>query len=316
MRRTAAVARVPQARVHRAVPRAIPAHVLPGPAARSVGHARSRIVPGRQGPAFVSADAGRRSMPEPASRICIQIAMQGSSSSSADVTRIDYAALNDAALVLLVTHGDHEAFRYIMQRFGPHLYRIARGVLEEETEAEDIVQEAFTRAYDKFDTFRGDAPLRTWLISILLNEARSRLRRRRATVGLEHVDMSSPDPFWVSRSGLGRHGGDPVSFAARAEIRLLLRDAIDELPEPYRTVFRLREIEACSVEETAARLAIKPQTVKTRLHRARRLLRKSLGTTLGNMLADSFPFLGVRCACMTAVVMAWLSAEPASGEGD
>jgi RNA polymerase sigma factor (sigma-70 family) len=262
----------------------------------------------------VGACADCRSPSEPVSRICVQITMRKSPSPSADVTWIDYTALNDDALALLVMRGDREAFRCVMQRFGPQLYRIARGVIKDDTEAEDIVQEAFTRAYGKLDTFRGDAPLRTWLVSILLNEARSRLRRRRATVGLEQVDTSSLDTYWVSRFELGLDGGDPASLTAHAEIRRLLQVAIDGLPDPYRAVFRLREIEACSVEETAARLAIKPQTVKTRLHRARRLLRKSLGTTLGIMLTDSFPFLGVRCACMTAAMMAWLSAEAVARE--
>jgi RNA polymerase sigma factor (sigma-70 family) len=264
----------------------------------------------------VGACADCRSPSEPVSRICVQITMRKSPSPSADVTWIDYTALNDDALALLVMRGDREAFRCVMQRFGPQLYRIARGVIKDDTEAEDIVQEAFTRAYGKLDTFRGDAPLRTWLVSILLNEARSRLRRRRATVGLEQVDASSLDTYWVSRSELGLDGGDPSSLTAHAEIRRLLQVAIDGLPDPYRAVFRLREIEACSVEETAARLAIKPQTVKTRLHRARRLLRKSLGTTLGIMLTDSFPFLGVRCACMTAAMMAWLSAEAVARESE
>lgn len=239
--------------------------------------------------------------------------MQGSSPPSANDAWIDYTALNDDALAILVTHGNHEAFRHIMQRFGPHLYRIARGVVKDNTEAEDIVQEAFTRAYCKFDTFRGDAPLRTWLISILLNQARSRLRKRRTMVGLEQVSPSSLDPYWVSQSELGFDGGDPASLVAHAEIRCLLQDAIDKLPDSYRAVYRLREIEECSVEETAARLAIKPQTVKTRLHRARRLLRKSLDTTLSTMLTDTFPFLGVRCACMTTVLMAWLAAEATCG---
>ncbi len=252
-------------------------------------------------------------IPEPEGGMRIQRVMQGSMPPPANAVSIDYTALDDDALAALVTRGNREAFRHIMQRFGRHLYRIARGVVNDDAEAEDIVQEAFTRAYRKFDTFRGDAPLRTWLISILLNEARSRLRKRRTMVGLEQVNPSSLDPYWVSQSRPGFGGSDPASLAAHAEIRRLLQGAIDKLPDPYRTVYRLREIEECSVEETAARLAIKPQTVKTRLHRARRLLRKSLDTTLSTMLTDTFPFLGVRCACMTTALMAWLAAEATCG---
>ena len=228
---------------------------------------------------------------------------------SADAVSIDYIALDDDALVERVTRGDHEAFRHVVQRFGRLLFRMARGVIDDDAEAEDIVQETFVRAYRKLDTFRGDAPLRTWLVSILLNEARSQLRKRHRLVQLDQIDSSALDPYWTSQAHPGAGAGDPMSLTARAEIRRLLADAIARLPGPYRAVYRLREIEECSVEETAFRLGIKPQTVKTRLHRARRLLRQSLDETLGGMLSDTFPFLGVRCAGMTAVLMAWLALE-------
>ncbi len=196
-----------------------------------------------------------------------------------------------------------------MKRFGRHLYRIARGVVNDDMEAEDIVQEAFLKAYRRFDSFRGDAPLQTWLISILLNEARSRLRKRHKMVDLEQINAAALDPYWVSHSVSMSGGGDPVSLAAHAQIRRLLTVAISQLPEVYRTVYLLREIEECSMEETAERLGIKPQTVKTRLHRARRLLRKSLDQTLSGMLTESFPFFGARCADMTAVLLAWFEVE-------
>lgn len=228
----------------------------------------------------------------------------------------DYAELDDDALVALVRSGDHEAFRHVMQRFGRHLYRVARGVVHDDMEAEDVLQDAFLRAYHRFDTFRGDASLRSWLTSILLNEARSRLRKRQVMVGLEQVDVSSIDPRWVGLTRTRPGDGDPAWLAACAEIRRLVKAAVDELPDAYRRVFVLREIEQYSVEETAERLAIKPQTVKTRLHRARRLLRKSLDRTLGGMLTDTFPFLGLRCATMTAVLMTRLAAETMCGPVD
>lgn len=228
---------------------------------------------------------------------------------SAVAVLIDYAVLDDNALVGLVGQGDHEAFRHIMQRFGRLLFRVARGVVDDDAEAEDIVQETFLRAYRKLDTFRGDAPLRTWLLSILLNEARSQLRKRHLMVRLDQIDSSVLEPYWASQTRSDAGAGDPVSLAARAEIHRLLAGAIERLPSAYRAVYRLRELEERSVEETAARLALKPQTVKTRLHRARRLLRQSLDETLGTMLSGTFPFLGMRCAGMTAVLMAWLAVE-------
>src|SRR5690606_9185151 len=201
-----------------------------------------------------------------------------------------------------------------VQRYGPQLHRIARGVLNDDAEAEDVVQESFMRAYHRFDSFRGDAPLRTWLVSIVLNEARTHLRKRHAMVGIDQIDSSPADPHCVRASRCA--DGGPVSLAAQVAFRRLLKRAIDHLPDPYRQVFRLRAIEECSVEETAARLSIKPQTVKTRLFRARRLLCKSLYKTLGNMLSETFPFLGVRCAWLTSAVMVRLVAEATPGSGD
>ncbi|MEO7071519.1 MAG: RNA polymerase sigma factor [Rhodanobacter sp.] len=228
---------------------------------------------------------------------------------SANAVLIDYIALDDDALVARIRRGDHEAFRHIMRRFGRLLFRIARGVVADDAEAEDIVQEAFMRAYRKLDTFRGDAPLRTWLISIVLNEARSQLRKRHLMVGLEQVSAAALDPYWASQSSSWHCVDSPLSLVARTQIRQRLVDAIDCLPDPYRAVYRLRELQECSVEETASRLGLKPQTVRTRLHRARRLLRQSLDEALGSMLSETFPFLGVRCARMTAVLMAWLAVE-------
>ncbi len=99
---------------------------------------------------------------------------------------------------------------------------------------------------------------------------------------------------------------DPAAAASRDQVRRLLEHAVDDLPESFRVVFILRDIEGCSVEETAASLALRAETVKTRLHRARRLLRAALNDTLAASLSDAFPFLGPRCERMTATVMARL----------
>lgn len=242
--------------------------------------------------------------------------MYESPSRPASAASIDYETLDDDALVDEVRRGNQEAFRHITQRHGQLLFRIARGVVGDDVEAEDVVQEAFVSAYRKLATFRGEASLRSWLVSILLNEARNRLRRRHQMVGLEQVDPSALDPYWASQSRYGAGTGDPVSLAARAEIRRLLAEAIDRLPDAFRVVYRLRELEECSVEETARRLGLKPQTVKTRLHRARRLLRDALDEILGGMLADTFPFLGARCASLTTAVMAWVEIEATAGTDD
>lgn len=219
-------------------------------------------------------------------------------------TAPDYAALDDGVLVALVQGGDRGAFRQIMQRCNQRVYRVVRGVVDDDAEAEDVVQEAYVRAYEKIGDFRGDASIATWLTRIALNEAYGRLRRRRHTVEIEHVDalvqVSGRVVMFPNRFG----GEDPAAAAAREQLRHMLECAVDGLPEAFRIVFVLREIEGCSVEETATSLDLLPETVKTRLHRARRLLRKALHENVSTALTEAFPFLGPRCARMTDNVMA------------
>lgn len=219
---------------------------------------------------------------------------------------VDYATLDDAALAGLAQTGQREAFRHIMQRCNQRLFRIARGVTGDDAEAEDVVQEAYARAFEKLHTFRGDASLATWMTRIVLNEAYGRLRQRRPTVAVEAIEAAQFEggrvlPF-PSRYG----NEDPAAGAARAQIRGLIENAVDALPEDFRVVFVLREIEQCSVEETARTLELKPETVKTRLHRARRLLRTALQDSVAASLSDAFPFLGARCERMTEAVLARL----------
>ncbi len=225
------------------------------------------------------------------------------------VAPVDYVALDDNALVELVRGGQREAFRHIMQRCNQRLFRIARSVIGEDSEAEDVLQESYMSAYRKLATFRGDSTLLTWLTSIVLNEARGRLRKRHHMVGLEQIDAAPDDTHQVIQFPSKFGSEDPAVSAARAQIRHLLEHAIDELPPAFRTVYMMREVEECSVEETANLLEIKPETVKTRLHRARRLLRTSLQGTLAATMSEAFPFMGQRCARVSAAVMARLDAE-------
>lgn len=222
---------------------------------------------------------------------------------SENALAMDYASVEDTALVDLAQRGHREAFRHIMQRCNQRLFRVARGVLNDDAEAEDVVQEAYTHAFEKLKTFRGDATLLTWLTRIVLNEAYGRLRQRRPTVGIDQIEASQFDgdrivPF-PSKFG----NEDPAAAAAREQIRKLVEHAIDDLPEPFRIVFVMREIEEYTVEETAFSLDLRAETVKTRLHRARRLLRTALHGTLSATLTDAFPFLGPRCDRMTEAVL-------------
>jgi len=218
----------------------------------------------------------------------------------------DYAALAEPDLAAFARAGDREAFRAIMQRCNQRLFRIARAVVRDDAEAEDVLQEAYTRAFAAIAGFRGEAGVATWLTRIVLNEAHGRLRVRRPTVELDEVETAQVSAQVLSFPG--RNGAeDPEVDAARAQIRRMLEHAVDDLPEPFRLVFILREVEELSVEETAAHLGIRPETVKTRLHRARRRLREALDARLADVMVGAYPFLGARCARITEAVLQRLS---------
>jgi RNA polymerase sigma-70 factor, ECF subfamily len=216
---------------------------------------------------------------------------------------IDYQSLREPELVALARAGDREAFRLIMTRCNQRLFRIARSVVFDDSEAEDVLQEAYTRAFANFDSFRGDSSLLTWLTAITLNEARGRLRRRRSMVGVDAIEAAQARGAEILVFPGSPQSTDPERDAARAQIRALLEHAVDDLPEPFRLVFTMRDIEECTIEETAAALELKPETVKTRLFRARKLLRKALDEKLSAAVGDAFPFLGARCSGVTETVL-------------
>ena len=215
----------------------------------------------------------------------------------------DYESLGEDDLVRCAQAGERGAFGAIMARYNQRLFRAARSVVRDEAEAEDVLQEAYTRAFAAFHGFRREASLSTWLTAIVINEARGRLRRRRPTVGLEAVEAAQQESGQVIMFPSTFGAASPEADAARAEARRLLEHAVDELPETFRVVFVMREIDGLSVEETAQALELRPATVKTRLHRARRLLRESLEEKLASAVKEAFPFLGARCARVTERVL-------------
>lgn len=221
----------------------------------------------------------------------------------------DYDGLGEAELVRRAQAGDGEAFRAIMQRGNQRLFRIARGIVRDDGEAEDVLQEAYTRAFAAIGGFRGEAGVMTWLTRIVLNEARGRLRRRRPMAPLDQIEAAQMEGADIIPFPTAFGGGSPEADAARAQIRGLIEHAVDDLPEAFRIVFMMRDIEDCSIEETAATLGLKAETVKTRLHRARRLLRAALDAKLATTMVEAFPFLGARCSRITEAVLARLAAE-------
>lgn len=213
--------------------------------------------------------------------------------------------LGEEELVALARGRDDGAVRELIRRYNQRLFRIARGVVRDESEAEDIVQETYVRAFTGLDGFRGEAAFSTWLTRIALNEAVGRMRRRQPTVELAEAEAEQGETPRLVLS-LIQPTESPESSTGRAEVRRMLERALEELPEPFRMAFLLRDIEGLTVEETATLLSIRPETVKTRLFRARRLMRRQLQEALSPAFSEVFPFAGQRCAEMARRVLARL----------
>ncbi|MGA8817439.1 MAG: RNA polymerase sigma factor [Xanthobacteraceae bacterium] len=219
-----------------------------------------------------------------------------------EVALRENARSDESDLVRRALSRDGAAFRTIMERHNRRLYRIARAVLRDDSEAEDAVQESYVRAFANLGTFRGDSSLSTWLGRIALNEALGRLRRRRPAVPIDTMEVLRT-PAQIIQFPNAMTAEDPERTMAQREILRLVERATEALPEIFRTVFVTRVIEGMSVQETAELLEIEPETVKTRLHRARHLLRDQLESEIGPVLLDAFPFAGRRCARVTDAVL-------------
>lgn len=208
---------------------------------------------------------------------------------------------NDGDLIRAARANEPGAFRSIMRRHNQRLFRIARGVVRDDSVAEDVVQEAYMRAFQHLESFREESSLSTWLHRIVLNEALGRLRKSasRREIPLP-ADGAGAE---ILQFPQGATSDDPEKAMAQRQILRLVEEATDELPDSFRLVFIARVIEGMSVEETAELLDIKPETVRTRLHRARDLLRRQLDRRIGPVLLDAFPFAGWRCERLTDAVM-------------
>ena len=215
--------------------------------------------------------------------------------------------VTDERLVRLAAQGEESAIRILIQRHNRRLFRVARGVLRDDAEAEDVVQETYVRAFSNLASFRGEARLSTWLTRIALNEALGRARRRRPTVELSDAEMREGRVLIVPSAS---SSANPESETARSHLRHVLEEAVDALPELFRVVFVLRDVEGLDTEETASQLSIRPETVKTRLHRARRMLRTAIEERLSATFSELFPFDGERCVRMADRVVERLRAGP------
>ncbi|MDL5035184.1 RNA polymerase sigma factor [Comamonas resistens] len=216
------------------------------------------------------------------------------------------ADASDLELALRAASGDEMAFEAIMRRHNRLLFRTARAILKSDTDAEDVVQQAYLQAWQALGDFRADAKLSTWLVRIVVNEALGQLRRRQLkVVPLEAVMVSTAqmDASW-QQDDMDR---SPDRAAMRSELRRIMEARIDLLPDDFRRVFMLRGVEEMNVEEVSQILEIPEATVRTRFFRARSMLREGLSQDLDMALSDAFTFDGERCNHIVSLVRARLS---------
>ena len=199
-----------------------------------------------------------------------------------------------------VIHEHETAFEAVMRQHNGRLFRVARAILKDDAEAEDALQDAYLEAYRHLGEFRGDAQLSTWLTRIVVNQSLMRLRRQKR----ERVVVPFDGPEEREEVDVADENAElPSSAAMRAEVRRVLERRIDELPVAFRTVFVMREVEDMTVDETAECLGIPPATVRTRLFRARSLLRTALARDVDSATVDVFGFAGARCDRIVAAVL-------------
>ncbi len=208
------------------------------------------------------------------------------------------APLSDEEVVHRVRNGETALFEILVRRYNQRLYRVARAILGDDSEAEDVVQEAHVRAYQHLNQFTGQAKYSTWLTKIAAHEALARARRRDRFVAIDSV----PEPNNDTMTARTSKQPTPEQQALVKELRGLLEASINALPETYRLVFMLREIEGMSTVETAESLGITEETVKTRLHRAKALLRRELFARAGVTSTEAFQFGCARCNRVVAAV--------------
>jgi RNA polymerase sigma-70 factor (ECF subfamily) len=205
--------------------------------------------------------------------------------------------LSDEQVVRRVLEGDPPLFEVLMRRHNPRVFRVARSVLLDDARAEDLAQEAWVRVYERLHQFAGEARFSTWLTKIVLHEAWARARKARRLQPITEEMTETAEVFMSAAP-------DPESQTLGTEIRRFLESAVDALPEPYRIVLVLRDIEELSTAETADALQLTENAVKIRLHRARAMVRRDLSERVGGGIRSAFPFLGDRCDRMVAAVMA------------
>ena len=199
--------------------------------------------------------------------------------------------ISDDDVVSRVRAGETGLYEMLMRRYNQRLFRVIRSVVMNDDEAEDVLQEAWVRAYEHLDQFAGRASFSTWVTRIAFHEALARTRKNRRWTPLENPEGE----IMAEAERRQTTAETPEMQAERSQLGRMLQAAVDGLPETYRSVFVLREVEQLSTTETAECLELSEEAVKTRLHRSRALLRRDLESRLGPVISEAYAFLGPRC---------------------
>jgi len=212
--------------------------------------------------------------------------------------------LSDEEVVSRVLGGELALFEVLMRRHNQKLYRVVRAIVQSDTEAEDVVQDAYVRAYTHLGQFEQRSSFATWLTRIAFNEALSRKREHQRLVEIDSIQESDEATMKFLKS----NAATPEEDALAGSLGVMLEGAVDSLPESYRSVFMLREIEGMSTAETAECLDLSEEAVKVRLHRGRAILRREIYNRTGQASASAFRFAGPRCDGLVAAVLARIAA--------
>ena len=207
----------------------------------------------------------------------------------------------DEEVVARVKRGETALYEILMRRHNQRLYRAARAILKDDVEAEDVMQDAYVRAFQNLHQFEGRAPFAAWLLRIAVNEALGRRRGRERNTSLEQGNENGEISMSIVETG-----PDPEQNATRAELGQMLEEAVLSLPEAYRTVVMLRDVEELNTEETAAVLDLSEENVKIRLYRGHAMMREMLFEKVGAEAKRAFPFMGEQCDRMVRGVLARL----------
>jgi RNA polymerase sigma-70 factor (ECF subfamily) len=225
------------------------------------------------------------------------------------------APLSDEEVVRRILAGETALFEIVMRRYNQRLYRMARAILRDDAEAEDVMQDAYVRAYQHLSQFAGRAKFSTWLTRIAIHEALARVRRRNRVEQFSPAESNDGD----GDMNFAATSLNPEERTSVSELGKALEEAILSIPEQYRLVLMMRDVEQLSTLETASALQLTEQNVKVRLHRARALVRKQLFARAGEQAPSAFGFMGVRCDRVVSRVLETInalqhSALPASAQ--